>query len=124
MDTASILHLSSNGGIGVVLTALILFSFGHKFAMLFGSAFFLGIIFSAYYPYMFALPKSFNRTISSKNSSTIMIFYAIGEGLLVSVVGILMEKIDPLMLFICCLVMMVFNKILLVVVIAKFNLTL
>lgn len=87
--------------------------------MLYGSASLLGIIFSVYYPFVFALPKSFNKTVSSKNSATIMIFYAIGEGILVSIVGYLMEWFDPIMLFFSCLVMMIANKILLIVVIGQ-----
>ena len=62
----------------VMSLAIILFSLGYKFLMIYGSALLFGILFAAYYPYVFALPKSYNKAVSSKNSATIMIFYAIG----------------------------------------------
>ncbi len=85
--------------------------------MIYGSAFFLGITFSAYYPFLFAVPKIHGKMISSKNSATMMIFYAIGEGILVAFVGYLMVLVNSMMLFICCLIMIIINKILLTFVI-------
>lgn len=85
--------------------------------MIFGSAFFLGALFSPYYPFLFAVPKVHGKMVSSKNSATMMIFYAFGEGILVSVVGYMIILIHPLMLFICCWAMMTTNKILLMKII-------
>ena len=96
--------------IGIVALCLLVYELGFKTLMVFGSAALLGMIYSTYYPYVFALPKEYNKTISSQNSSNIMIFYAIGEGILVSVVGYLMSWF-PLMLFISCLLMMIVNRI-------------
>ena len=46
--------------------------------MIYISIVFLGILFSSYYPSLWAVPKTYGKIISSKNSATMMIFYAIG----------------------------------------------
>ena len=108
--TSETLVIASNGMIFIVILCLLVYGMGFKTLMVFGSAILLGMIYSTYYPYVFALPKEYNKTISSKNSSNIMIFYAIGEGILVSIVGYLMSWF-PLMLFISCLMMMIVNRV-------------
>ena len=77
--------------------------------MVLGFAFFSGVIYSIYYPFTFALPQEFGKTFSGKNSSNVLIFYAIGEGMLVSAVGYLM-MLTPLMLMVSCLIMAIINR--------------
>ena len=64
--------------IGIIICSLICYVTKLYFILTFGSALFLGIAFSAYFPYLLALPNKYGYTISAKNSSNLMIAYATG----------------------------------------------
>ena len=55
--TSETLIWASNGMIGIVIVCLFVYGIGLKTLMVYGSAVLLGIIYSKYYPYLFALPK-------------------------------------------------------------------
>lgn len=96
--------------IGIVVCSLISYALKFYFVLVFGSALFLGIAFSAYFTYLLALPNNYGYTISAKNSSNLMIAYATGEAVVSAFVGVLMSLIHPLMLFVSLLVAMIINR--------------
>ena len=98
-DLVKMLTNQTKGVITVLICSLLAYLFDFKLLVVFGSAAVLGVLFSAYFPCLLALPNRYGYVISSKNSSMMMIFYAIGEAGVSAVVGIVMSIIHPLMLF-------------------------
>ena len=91
------------------------------YLVIFGSSILIGAAFSIYYPYVMALPSKYNMIPSPTVTSTIIITYAIGEGLSAAIVGWLMSFIHPIMLFVVILLLTLINWHYLMKVINKFE---
>jgi hypothetical protein len=80
------------------------------FFVVFGSAVILGMLFSSYTPYLYALPSHYGKVLTPNNTLNTVIYYSIGEAVISSVVGYLMEWIHPIMLFVALLFLAFLNK--------------
>ena len=59
----------------------------------------IALLMFLYFPFVYALPDSFNKRLGTKNTSKMMTCYAFGESFCSSFGGYLMGWIHPLALF-------------------------
>lgn len=78
---------------------MVSFLVGFEYTLIFGSSIILGIIFSSWVPYVYALPSEFGMSFTEKGTCNTIISYAIGEAVISALIGCLMEWIHPIMLF-------------------------
>lgn len=83
---------------------------GFQLILIFGSSIILGIIFSSYVPYVYALPSEYNMGFTEKGTCNTIIAYAIGEAVVTALIGCLMQWIHPIMLFITMLLFSILNR--------------
>lgn len=79
--------------------------------MIFSSSILMGMLFSPFYPYLYALPSKYNIELNSDNSFNALIYYAAGEAGTCAVIGELMAWIHPIMLFVSVFVLSIVNFI-------------
>jgi hypothetical protein len=77
-DILICLNITSYSMIGVALLSLICYFLKFYMIMVFGSSILLGIIFTSYVPYLYALPNKFNKLFTPNNTFNTIIYYAIG----------------------------------------------
>jgi hypothetical protein len=80
------------------------------FILIYGSSIVLGMIFSAYVPYIYALPSEYGLSFTETGTCNTIIAYAIGEAVVSALIGCLMDWIDPIMLFIMMFLFAVLNR--------------
>jgi hypothetical protein len=78
--------------IGLLITIIAsILSYNHSdIFIVFGSSMILGVLFSSYVPYLYALPSRYGKKLSSNSTSNTIIAYAIGEAVVSAVIGYLM----------------------------------
>lgn len=109
-DTIKSLHYVSSILIGVLFLSLGAYWAGVHFFVVFGSAIILGMLFASYVPYLYALPSRYGKVFTPGNTLNTIIYYSIGEAVVSSIIGYLMEWIHPVMLWISLLLLAVVNK--------------
>lgn len=97
--------------IGTILLCLVAHYLNYGMFVVFGSSILLGVAFSSYYPLMVSVPSYYHYEVTTKNSSTFMIGYAIGEAGLSALVGFGMDIFEPVFLFYCMLAMGITLKV-------------
>ena len=120
-DTAISLRRFSLICIIVLAASLFLYKMQMYLIMIFGSSILMGIIFSPFYPYLYALPSKYGLTLTTENSFNMMIFYAAGEAGTCAIIGELMARIHPLMLFVSLFILAIANYILMNNTISEFQ---
>jgi len=68
------------------------------------------MLFASYVPYLYSLPSRYGKVFTSENTLNTIIYYSIGEAVISSIIGYLMEWIHPIMLLITLALLAVVNK--------------
>ena len=109
-DVIKTLNYSTIILILTLIMSILSFFFDIHFILIYGSSIILGIIFSSYVPYIYALPSEFKLSFTETGTCNTIIAYAIGEALISALIGCLMDWIDPIMLFVMMLLFSLLNK--------------
>lgn len=108
-DIVKTLHYATQVLIITLIASIISYFLHVQIILIYGSSIVLGVIFSSYVPYVYALPSEFGVKFTEQGTCNTIIAYAIGEAVITAFIGCLMNWVHPIMLFLMMLLFSILN---------------
>ncbi len=77
-DTVKALNYSSWILIGAIMGAIFAYWARMNYFVVFGTSAIIGMLYSTYYPYLYALPNYYDKVFTPNNTFNTIIYYAAG----------------------------------------------
>lgn len=106
------LNVMTIGDLFLFTSTIFAFFLGYPNYLIYISAVLFAAFNFAQYPFYYALPTYYKYTMSIKNGTTIIMSYAFGETLLVTLSGYLMDFIHPIALHFYILIFVIVTRLL------------
>lgn len=109
-DIVKTLNYSTQVLIITLIASIMSYFLNIQIILIYGSSIVLGVIFSSYVPYIYALPSEFMLSFTETGTCNTIIAYAIGEAVITAFIGCLMNWVHPMMLFVMMFLFSILNR--------------